>query len=267
METRFTDICSAEDGSATLGRSPDGALFVKEEAGFVPYDFNKMYAGYYPACTFTALARAGGLFLLAGQDGEGAPHVFSSLLGGVWEERSLVARHPLLGERRAQGRITRILYDGEKGQVFLLCGRQLITLPDCPRCLRITDLAGEGEDAWLEGREVIIRLRGGGGQRIPLDKVAQYRISREYLAGLLAQGGLLVDLRALGESPAGLWEGACSVPMEEAPEWLEGQERGRPLVFFCRTGVNADQMARYARGRGFARVYSMGELDEIAGTL
>ena len=263
METRFTDICSAEDGSATLGRSPDGALFIKQEAGFVPYDFNGIYAGYYPACTFTALARAGGLFLLAGQDGDGLPHVFSSLLGGVWEERSLVARHPLLGDRRAEGRITRILWDEEKNQVFLLCGRQLVTLPDCPRCLRITDLAGEGEEARLEGREIVIRLRGGGGQRIPLDKVAQYRVSREYLAGLLKEGGLLVDLRGGGERR----HGVCSVPLEEVPDWLEGQERERPLVFFCRTGVNADRMARYARGQGFTRAYSMGELDEIAGTL
>lgn len=265
METRLTDICSTEDGSATLGRSPEGALFVREAGAFVPYDFNGVYAGYYPACIFTALARAGGLFLLAGQDGEGMPHVFSSLLGGVWEERSLIARHPLLGERRAQGRISRILYDEAKSQVFLLCGRQLITLPDCPRCLRITDLAGEGEEAWLEGREIVVRLRGGGGQRLQIDQVAQYRVSREYLAGLLEEGGLLVDLRPAGDQAP--LPGACPVPLEEAQEWLEGQKRERPLVFFCRTGVNADGMARYARTRGVARAYSMGELDEIAGTL
>jgi len=267
METHLIDICSTEDGSVTLGRSPGGALFREEAGCFRPYDFNGIHGGYYPACTFTALARAGELFYLAGQDEAGAPHVFSSLLGGVWEERNLTARHPLLGERRAAGTISHILYDEERGQVFLVCGRELVTLPDCPRCLRITDLPGKALDARLEGREIVLCLEGGGQARIPADNVAQYRVSGEYLAGLLVQGGRLIDLRTPAEYAAGHSPEALSVPLEEAEEWLEAQDRKSPLVFFCHTGTNADRLARYARMRGFAKAYSMGGLDGIVGTL
>lgn len=250
----------------TLGRSPAGALYQKTQSRFVPYDFNGIHAGYYPVCTFTALARAGGLFYLAGQDEAGAPHVFSSLLGGVWEERNLTARHPLLGERRAAGHIFHILYDEERNQVFLVCESELVTLPDCPRCVRITDLPGRAKEAKLEGREIVLRLENGAQTRISADSVAQYRVSREYLASLLAQGGRLIDLRTPAEYAAKHPPDALSVPLEEAEEWLEAQDRAIPLVFFCHTGVNADRLARYARTRGFARAYSMGELDDIVGT-
>lgn len=259
-EKDFADLCKGDEGGVWIGRTSQGDLFVRREGAWEAHDFNALHKGYYPRCVFTALARAGGLFYLAGVDGEGRPHIFTSLLGGVWEERGLTAKHPLKGEVRATGKVLRILYDEVENQVFLLCGNgQLVTLPDCPKCLSILELREKDvADGRIADREIVVRFADESEQRISLEKAVQYRVAASFMRELLLRGGVVVDVRTAQEYLQDALPGSVNVPLEELDTWLAGQEKKREVVFVCRTGALADVAVRYARRQGFARAYSMG---------
>ena len=148
----YVDSCSNAGADLYLGA--DGRLFLRAagapEATLL--DFNTLYAGYYPRCTFTAVAAGGGLFYAAGLDTDGRPRLFTSLSGGVWEERPLAARDPLGGVVRAERRVLRVLFAEEARQAFLVTdAAQVVTLPDCPKCLRVRPLPQRPTDARLSG--------------------------------------------------------------------------------------------------------------------
>ena len=258
-EQELLDVCRGENG-VWLGRTAEGELFTRVAGGWQPYDFNGLHEGYYPYCTFTALAQAGGAFYLAGTDKAGLPHVFLSLLGGVWEEQNLIARNPVRGEVRAEGEVVRILYDAQEKQVFLLCrGGQLVTLPDCPKCVRILPLhRPDVIDGRLEDGEITVRFADGGEERVNVKNAVQYRVAKSFAQQLIQQGGVLVDVRTPEAYAEDTVPGSVNVPLEELDLWLNGQLQSRILVFVCRTGSLADVAVRYARRQGFARAYSLG---------
>lgn len=265
MDGAWKAVCRAEDQDVWLGVDDTGKAFFRRDGKWEFYDFNALHRGYYDPCRFTTAARAGGLFYLAGLDEAGAPHVFSSLLGGVWEERNLTARRPMEGEVRASGAVKRILYDDDSTQVFLICQNgQLVTLPDCPKCVRILDLpGGPAEDGWLEDGCVAVRMTSGAVERVPLSKAVQYRVSESFAAQQMQNGACLVDLRNPGEFAAGHMAGSVNVPMEDMDLWLRGRDPGQTVIFVCRTGIQADEAVRYARRAGFSHSYSLGGMNRI----
>lgn len=261
----LVDICGPLDGGTRLARTKDGMLCSQQEGKWQFFDFNREYAGYYPSCTFTALAYTGDLFYLAGLDDTGTPYVFSSLLGRVWESRNLTAKHPLHGEVRASGRVVQILYEEEQRQVFLLCDNgQLIVLPDCPKCVRIMKIRQGVIGGYLKDREIVASYADGTHERVSVETSAQYRASISYMRQQLAQGGILVDVRAAEVYTADPIPSSINVPLEDLDSWLRDQDKTQAIFFVCQIGVKSDLAVKYARRNGFSRAYSVGGLNTFA---
>lgn len=260
------DISCTDDNNVRLALSTDGRLFVLRGEDWELFDFNEIYNGYYPACTFTALTYAGGLFYLAGVDLKGYAHVFVSLLGSVWEERNLVALQPMSDPVRLKGEILRILYDGDSNQVFLICrSGQLATLPDCPKCVKIIQLqSSPAEDGWFDNECIVVRFADGLAQRVLKSDAIQYRVSLSYAYQCLAQGGSLIDLRTCEEYAAGHLRGSIHIPFDRLGEHLPKLDPVKAVVFVCRIGVKADEAVLYARRCGYSKAYSLGGINVLS---
>lgn len=242
-----------------LGVDESGQVYRNQNGNWEVYAFNSIHKDYYPQCRFTYVQWTGELFYLAGMDNEGVPHLFTSLMGGVWEERNLTMRLPGSPEVKPESEICCILYEEGERQVFALCrSGQLIVLPDCPKCVKIRRLSGLVEDAILEEGTLVIRFVGGAEERIPVWQAAQRRVSHSFAREQMLHGGVLVDLRDPQEIQQSPIPETVSVPWEDVDLWLERQEKHRPIIFLCRSGIRADQATAYARRQGFTRAYSLG---------
>ncbi|HHV10847.1 MAG TPA: hypothetical protein GXX75_11285 [Clostridiales bacterium] len=261
--------CGGTEGRPVLGLSPEGKLWQRHNNGiWEELKFNEMYRGYYPPCSFTALECFDQGFIAAGlSEEDGYPCVFQSLLGGVWDQMSLVAASPVSGFWRASGRVNGILCDEATQQVFLLCGNgELVTLPDCPKCVRIKKVADVGIlEGYIDGDALQLLLEKGERLRLPLREAVQFRISLDYARQQLAKGGILVDLRGVqGQQQAGEeLEGSIALPPMELPDWLGSMAKESFIVFFCSYGINADEAAGYARSQGFVNAFSIGGIKKL----
>ncbi len=261
----FHQVCRRGDGEPVLAVTADGVLYRSRDGVWQRYDFNAAYAGYHPACVFTAVAYADSVLCIAGVDGEGSPRVFCSLLGDVWEERNLTMLHPG-GAVRPTGRPLRILYDDVQAQVFVICDNgQLVTLPDCPKCVKITQACREVvADGRLDGRDIVLALADGGSVRVSVDVAAQPRVSAEFARQQIREDGAwLVDVRShAAHGRDGLRDSLC-VPLDELGDWLCTQDRAHTVIFYCQGGVQADAAAAFAKRRGFGRAYSLDGIDVL----
>ena len=239
--------------------------FFKEKEYSV-FDFNAVYQNYFPRCTFTAAERAGGLYYLAGEDQEGTVHVFSSLMGSVWEERNLISLRPMGESVRPEAPVIRILYDQEDNQTFLVCRNgQIVTLPDCPRCVKIQNaFSGTVEDAVLKNREICMTDPAGNVHCFPVRRALQYRVSETFACEQQAAGAILVDVRSRMEYERNHLDNAVCVPNEELGQWLEQIPREQMLIFICHTGYISDDAARYARSLGYTKSFSLGGMLDIS---
>lgn len=267
--------CINEEYSVTLGLTADGELMLSGRDGRPEnVNFCENYAGYYPACRFTAIACKEGTFYAAGIDMEGKPHLFASLMGRVWNETKLVDFH---AKRQASGKIVRILYEEDENQMYLICENgTLITVPDCVRCIRIWQVTEKRvADGLLQERDIILCCKDGSQVRVPVSAARQYRASAEYIAEQFVEnGGYLVDFRH-GQTGA-----AENVLRENLPQilhrvvtdgngvytsiefanfrgWLDDMPQATVIAFVCESGVLSDEAALYARRLGWKRAYSI----------
>lgn len=256
----MTAICRNAEGTLQLGLTEDGNLMLCKAGNWEPLPFNSLYAGYYPACVFTAAAHVAGLFHIAGNDAQGNPHVFSSVSGGVWEERPLVMHSPMQGLVRASGKVVTILEDRASDQVFLLCtGGQLVTLPDCPKCVRIRALRrADVSGGQIIGDRIEVRYADGSTESVPVTEALQFHISESLAAEKLRQGAVLVDLRSEEEPGYFRIPGAVSVLPDDLDLWLQEQPGDRTMLFLCRNGVQSEAAVRYARRMGYRNSYNLG---------
>jgi phage shock protein E len=254
----FIAECRSPGGERHFAVSREGLLYSRRGEEWELFDFNRLYKDHYPSCVFTALENYGGVFYLAALDSGGLPHLFSSLMGGVWEKLNLTMRGPLSGEVRTTGRILRILQDPGSRQLFLVCANgQLVTLPDCPQCVRVQQAAdAEVRDGKIEGNLIRLFLADGSEKIAALE--AQYRVSLSFVNENILPHGILVDLRSPGEFTADHLHRSVNVPMDRLSSWLGSRDKNIPLVFLCRTGVLADTAVLLARSLGFVRAYSLG---------
>jgi phage shock protein E len=181
-------------------------------------------------------------------------------MGNVWESPDLTMRGPLNGPVRASGRILRVLHDPGRRQIFLVCGNgQIVTLPDCPQCVRVWQAVdAEVLDGEIEGDLIILSLAGGSKKNIPMEEAAQYRVSISFAREKILPQGVIVDLRSPGEFAADHLTQSVNVPMGRLTFWLSSRDKAAPLAFLCRTGVFADTATVMARALGFTRAYSLG---------
>lgn len=159
---------------------------------------------------------------------------------------NLTGGNPVTGYFRASGRINQILFDSGTKQIFLLCENgELVTMPDCPRCIKITTAAACGlRHGRIEEGSIEILLADGGKITVPVRDAMQTRVSVGYARKMADAGGRIIDLH--------------SVEPEALPELLEGIPKDVFLGFICEYGVRSDEAARYARRIGYTQAYSLG---------
>lgn len=242
----------------------DNLLVITREDGEERLDFNEMYKGYYPACRFTAASFLNDEFYLAGMQDNGIPVLYSSLGGRTWTEHNLTPKIPVL-KSEDYGDIRSILYDDETRQFYLVSEKGcLITLPDCPRCVKarkISDkkiLRGEIENG-------IIRIfdTEGGIIEISAERAAEYRCATEFARKHLKNGGILLDLREEEERKRHPVPKAYPFPPDRVEEIFEKLPKDTPLFFFCEYGYKADEAVRIGRWQGFTKTYSLGGIDDL----
>lgn len=265
-------VCRNEELGGSLGLSVSGDLMITtDDQTWELFDFNAQYAGYYPSCRFTAIACCSGLFYAAAVAPDGLPWVFSSLMGGVWGPVNLISVSVDGGNLHPTGKVLRILYDVGENQVFLICENgELVTLPDCPRCIKVKRVTTKDiADAWIDrdSKEIVMHCGDGTEYQIPLREAVQYRATLDYIKQQLVSGGYLVDVRGQDLYDSESVENSVCVPLEDLPDWLEELPRNTVLAFFCQKGIRSDKAADYARRKGFSHAYSLGGLRDAAGAL
>lgn len=278
----FIQICEQKNMNLKIALDKEGNLW-KSNAEWQPIAFNENYQGYYPFCTFTAIAATDVDFVAAGMGEDGLPYVYRSVMGGVWESANLLAGSPLNGFVRASGKVNRIVYDGTSRQIFLLCANgELVTMPDCPRCVRVrkvtdcalvdgqiqTEINGLLPEQSISGQRLV--LINERGEKIILNQyeMTQVRASLSYVREQLKKGGFLVDLRKKDGAETDFLGGirkeqVLHIESEELEEWLSVQPRELFVAFLCEYGTQADEAAHYARRHQFSRAYSLGGAGEL----
>lgn len=278
----FIQICEQKNMNLKIALDKDGNLW-KSNAEWQPIAFNENYQGYYPFCTFTAIAATDVDFVAAGMGEDGLPYVYRSVMGGVWESANLLAGSPLNGFVRASGKVNRIVYDGTSRQIFLLCANgELVTMPDCPKCVRVrkvtdcalvdgqiqTEINGLLPEQSTSGQRLV--LINERGEKIILNQyeMTQVRASLSYVREQLKKGGFLVDLRKKEGAETDFLGGirkeqVLHIESEELEEWLSVQPRELFVAFLCEYGTQADEAAHYARRHQFSRAYSLGGAGEL----
>ena len=278
----FIQICEQKNMNLKIALDKEGNLW-KSNAEWQPIAFNENYQGYYPFCTFTAIAATDVDFVAAGMGEDGLPYVYRSVMGGVWESANLLAGSPLNGFVRASGKVNRIVYDGTSRQIFLLCANgELVTMPDCPKCVRVrkvtdcalvdgqiqTEINGLLPEQSTSGQRLV--LINERGEKIILNQyeMTQVRASLSYVREQLKKGGFLVDLRKKEGAERDLLGGirkeqVLHIESEELEEWLSVQPRELFVAFLCEYGTQADEAAHYARRHQFSSAYSLGGAGEL----
>ncbi len=100
-------------------------------------DFNEEYKGFYPTLQIASVAVGEYSVAIAGTDERGAPAVYTSTLGNIWNHRTLSYTErgtPLSLEAQPLS----IIYDTEADRYLLLCREgTILTLPSCSHCNRL----------------------------------------------------------------------------------------------------------------------------------
>lgn len=242
--------------------SPAGLPEFWEEGAWKSLDFNRLYAGYYPACRFTAGETIRGAHYLAGTDGQGVVHLFSSVGGSVWEPVNLAPRDQPELPRRC-GDVQAMLENPVDGSLLLVCQNgYVLTLPGCPKCVKETHWDQKFTGGQIVEENLVLSCANGKTVAIPLGAVQQLRAGWPYAEKV---GGVVIDLRDEDADPA--LPGAVCERLPQAMLHLrQGRYGQKPVFFFCYTGTQADTAALTARKMGFSQIYSLGGVAQIIET-
>lgn len=244
----------AVDGIRLL---PGGELEKITQEGPVRFDFNGEYRGYYPECRFTAAASCKTGLYIAGLDGDGAAHLFSSLGGEAWAECEMTPKdHPQA--RKECGAVVSILDSPVDDHMYLVCENGYVfTLPGCPKCVKETLYSERFAAAEIRGEN--LELVCTDGRRIPvlLAALQQLRTSWSFALPVIGKGAAVLDLRDEEDGPRPLPH-AKRVSVQEALLLVRRMPAEEPVFLFCYTGVQADTIAQYARALGHKNAFSLG---------
>lgn len=249
-------------GQHGLRLSLAGLPELLDENGWKPLDFNRVYFGYYPPCRFTAAVTARDAYYLAGTDEHAAVHLFRSVSGSVWEPVNLAPKEQPETPRHC-GDVRTMLENPVDGSLLLVCENgYVLTLPGCPKCVKETHWSEKLIDGRIVGETLELSCESGKIIVISLAAVQQLRTGWIYAADRIKIGGVVIDLR--GEDAEPTLAGAIGETLSRAMLHLrQGRYDGKPVFFFCHTGVQADAAALTARKMGFSQVYSLGGIAQI----
>ncbi len=79
---------------------------------------------------------------------------------------------------------------------------------------------------------------------------------------LVGAGALLLDVRTPSEFAGGHLQGAINIPVSELGARVSelGQDRARPIVVYCASGMRSASAKTTLRGLGFADVHDLGAM-------
>jgi rhodanese-related sulfurtransferase len=78
------------------------------------------------------------------------------------------------------------------------------------------------------------------------------------VAGLLAEGETLIDVRTPAEYAQGHIEGAVNIPVDALRERLGELNKDKPIYLYCRSGARSYVAARLLMGHGFDAAHLAG---------
>lgn len=135
-------------------------------AGWVVFDFNTQYAGYYPSMDFRAVAAGGGSVMVAGHRPDGTPAAFTSARGTVWSERLLDYTDQGI-PFNFSGTVTALSYDAPQDRFYLLgSGGAQLALPGCSHCNSLTRYPVDTLFARIPGASASLLLGTDGFLRL-----------------------------------------------------------------------------------------------------
>ncbi|NIP17237.1 MAG: rhodanese-like domain-containing protein [Xanthomonadales bacterium] len=75
---------------------------------------------------------------------------------------------------------------------------------------------------------------------------------------MIDAGALLIDVRSEKEFEGGSIEGALNIPHTEVDRLIEaiGEDKGRPVVFFCRSGGRAGRVQAQLEEMGYTGIFN-----------
>lgn len=86
------------------------------------------------------------------------------------------------------------------------------------------------------------------------------RIDGDTARSLLAAGAQLVDVRTPFEFQSGHLDGAVNIPVDQLPRRLDGLDRQRPVVLYCRTGSRSRRAAGILARAGYTDIHDLGPM-------
>jgi hypothetical protein len=150
------------------GLTDHGEIFhTSDGENWTVIDFNEMYKGYYPSCTFNKILVTQKQIAVVGRNIDGEPVLYLSSKGNVWTDRPLIYTDEE-GFKVKLNEVPRdMVYDALHDQYLLLLAQgRLMTIPSCSHChqlYKITDadiyaISGNDKNIILVGENDHIEL-------------------------------------------------------------------------------------------------------------
>jgi len=81
---------------------------------------------------------------------------------------------------------------------------------------------------------------------------------RKQIPSLLAQGGVVVDVRSPGEFSSGAREGSINIPLDVLENEIDKLDREKPVVLCCASGTRSGMAMVILKRKGFKSVVNAG---------
>ena len=158
----------SSDETFCYGVTDRGEIFHSSDGeSWTVIDFNEMYKGYYPSCTFNKILVTQKQIAVVGKNTDGEPVLYLSSKGNVWTDRPLIYTDEE-GFKAKLNEVPRdMVYDALHDQyLLLLAPGRLMTIPSCSHChqlYKITDavihaISGNDKNIILVGENDYIQL-------------------------------------------------------------------------------------------------------------
>lgn len=247
-----------------LAISADGWIFTTcDGQHWQGMNYNDVYGGYTPRCSFASAAWCNGQFQVVGQDDTG-PTLLSSTGGTVWT-RHILEPHNVLGQvhRPQNEHFLSICWSETIQQAFVTTDEGLIyVLPSCPKCMKV-DSVPIGKAVCCAESKGLLLLLGPDEQYQLLDVESRRQTEMDLSQAIIefSQGALLIDVRSTRDGQLDPARNAINIPLEQLADQLnEIADPNKELLFLCDFGSLAGDAVQIAAQLGFHRAYNVGSV-------
>lgn len=94
----------------------------------------------------------------------------------------------------------------------------------------------------------------------------KFRSVRNQIPALIAQGGIIVDVRSPGEYASGAVSGSINIPLNDLERGSAKLDRAKPVIVCCASGTRSAMAAAALKRKGFATVINAGPWTNVPRT-